>query len=90
MEGKIAAEDVWKCLEVKPAHRSQDKNDMMSDAMKQLGWERKKIRTGGGRRPYHYTRGPEPHQLIAVEVLDLKDGSPPTPVALYASAPRKY
>ena len=47
MQGKITAEDVWTILEVKPAQRSQDKFELMGDALKQLGWERIRLRVGG-------------------------------------------
>jgi predicted P-loop ATPase len=38
MQGKIAAEDVWAILSVRVAQRSQDKFELLGDAMKQLRW----------------------------------------------------
>jgi Virulence-associated protein E len=70
MEGKIAAEDVWTILGVKPAQRSQQQFELLGDAMKQLGWERTRLRTGGGDRAYHYVRGPQPHKRINVIVVE--------------------
>jgi virulence-associated protein E len=70
MRGKIAAEDVWILLQVRPAQRSQQQFELLGDAMKQLGWERTRLRTGGGDRAYHYVHGPEPHRRINVVIVD--------------------
>jgi hypothetical protein len=64
MQGKIAVEDLWTLLDIKPAQRSQKHNEHLGDAMKQLGWERKSLRVGGGRRAYHFVRGSEPYKRI--------------------------
>src|SRR5262249_51451829 len=64
MQGKIAVEDLWTLLNIEPARRSQKHNEHLGDAMKQLGWERKHLRVGGGRRAYHFVRGPEPYKRI--------------------------
>jgi predicted P-loop ATPase len=66
MQGKISSEDVWTILEVKPAQRTQDKNELLGDAMKQLGWMRERRRDGPGKRSYFYTRGNEPYRRIKV------------------------
>lgn len=50
MEGMIAAEDVWTIVGVRPAQRTQDNNEKLGDAMKQLGWERTRLRVGAGKR----------------------------------------
>jgi hypothetical protein len=70
MKGKIAVEDVWAILGVRPGQRSQQQFDLFGDAMKQLGWERVRLRTSGGERAYHYTRGPQPHRRISVVIVD--------------------
>jgi len=82
MEGKIEAEHVWTILGVKPAQRSQTQFELLGDAMKQLGWERDRLRVGGGKRSYFYTRGQKPHELIEVYLISLNDG-PAEPVASY-------
>jgi predicted P-loop ATPase len=64
MQGKIAVEDLWTLLDIKPAQRSQKHNEHLGDAMKQLGWERKSLRVGGGRRAYHFVCGSEPYKRI--------------------------
>jgi predicted P-loop ATPase len=45
--GKMRCEDAWVILDLKAGHRTQDHNLRLGDAMKQLGWERKKKRFGG-------------------------------------------
>ena len=84
MQGKIAVEDLWTIVGVRPAQRSQDKFELMGDAMKQLGWDRVRLRVGDGQRAYHYVRGPQPHQRISVVLVGYEDGVPPVPVASYA------
>ena len=66
MEGKITSEDVWMLLGVRPAQRSQQNMELLGDAMKQLGWERKRLRVGHSERAYMYVKGPEPYPLIRV------------------------
>jgi hypothetical protein len=39
-EGKIASEDVWTILDVKPGARWQELSRRMGDAMRALGWQR--------------------------------------------------
>ncbi len=46
-EGKIAARTVWEILGIQPDRRTQDMNQRMGDAMRELGWERKQARFGG-------------------------------------------
>ncbi len=84
MEGKIMSEDVWTILEVRPAQRSQDKLELLGDAMKQLGWERIRLRVGERQRAYFYLRGSEPHKRI--NVCGRAEGSGPT--AFYENQPQ--
>jgi hypothetical protein len=71
MQGKIAVEDVWAILQIRPVQRSQQQYELMGNAMKQLSWERSRLREGGaGKRAYYYVRGPQPYRQIAVTVVD--------------------
>jgi hypothetical protein len=90
MEGKIAVDDVWTILGVRPAQRMQDNNEKLGDAMKQLGWERTYLRVGGGHRAYHYVRGPEPYKRIMVELIGGGDGAPAQPVANYYDGEARF
>ena len=90
MEGKVAAEDVWAIVGVRPGHRSQQHFEWLGDAMKQLGWERVNLRAGSGMRAYFYTRGPKPYNRITVVLVGNKDGTPPVPNASYDKAYPKH
>src|SRR5215475_4150500 len=90
MEGMIAAEDVWTIVGVRPAQRTQDNNEKLGDAMKQLGWERTRLRVGAGKRSYAYTRGPKPYRHIVVELMSSRDGAPAQPVAMYQTLKPSY
>ena len=83
MQGKIAAEDVWAIVGVRVAQRSQDRFELLGDAMKQLGWVRTRLRVGDNQRAYHYVRGPQPHRRISVVLVGNGDGTPAVPVAGY-------
>lgn len=45
--GKIRATDVWKIVGIPVGQRTQDHNARLGDAMRELGWERTKLRFGG-------------------------------------------
>src|SRR3546814_5864810 len=45
--GKISAEAVWAILNVPAGRRTQDDNACVGDAMRELGFARKKLRFGG-------------------------------------------
>ncbi|MXO62522.1 virulence-associated E family protein [Qipengyuania oceanensis] len=45
--GKLRAADVWNLLGMPPSQRTQDQNGRVGDAMRELGWERTKLRFGG-------------------------------------------
>jgi hypothetical protein len=83
MEGKIAMEDIWTILGIRTVQRSQEQFELLGDAMKQLGWERDRLRVGAGKRSYCYERGPKPHRRIVVTLISAKDGTPAEPVAAY-------
>jgi Virulence-associated protein E-like domain len=79
MQGKIALEDVWTILDIRPGQRTQKHNNDLGAAMKELGWEKKKLRVGGGReqgpRPTHYVRGPQPWRSIVVDPRSISEGT---------------
>jgi Virulence-associated protein E-like domain/Bifunctional DNA primase/polymerase, N-terminal len=56
VNGKIPTADVWNALGVDPKQRSQDQNERLGSAMKDLGFERKKLRVDGKPRCC-YARG---------------------------------
>jgi Virulence-associated protein E len=69
MDGMIAVEDAWTIVGVRPERRTQDNIEKLGDAMRQLGWERDRLRVGAGKRSYVYTRGPKPYRRISVNIL---------------------
>ena len=56
LEGKLSAEDAWKIVEVPPGQRTQDHNARLGEAMRELGWTRKRLRSAGIPQ-YCYMRG---------------------------------
>jgi hypothetical protein len=77
LQGKITIEDVWTILNIPVERRSHKHNNDLGAAMKELGWEKKKLRVGGGqhgRRPSHYVCGPQPWQHIAVDPRMVSEG----------------
>jgi hypothetical protein len=81
MSGKIAAEDVWTLLGIRPAQRHQDHNEKLGAAMAKLGWKRTRLRIEG-ELLYSYVRGEEPYKRIVVYPED--KGSPA--IASYENA----
>jgi predicted P-loop ATPase len=65
MSGKIAAEDVWTLLGIRPGQRHQDHNEKLGAAMAKLGWKRTRLRIEG-ELSYSYVRGEEPYRRIVV------------------------
>ena len=55
--GKVRAADVWELLNINAAQRTQDHNDRMGAAMREIGWERMKLRFGGKTPEWAYARG---------------------------------
>jgi Virulence-associated protein E-like domain len=90
MQGKIALEDVWTILDIRPGQRTQKHNNDLGAAMKELGWEKKKLRVGGGRergpRPTHYVRGPQPWRSIVVDPRMIIEGQVIPTTARYAAS----
>lgn len=56
-QGKIKASDVWDILDIPTAQRGQEHNARIGEAMRQLGWERGKLRFGGKSPEHCYARG---------------------------------
>ena len=51
MQGKMSVEDVWAILDlIQAGQRTHQHNKDLGAAMKELGWDKKKLRVGGGRR----------------------------------------
>jgi predicted P-loop ATPase len=69
MEGKISSASVWEILDVRGAHRTQDQNRRVGEAMRQLDWRRaNKARTIklDGKDVMGYVRGAQPWRPIGV------------------------
>lgn len=54
--GRIAARDVWSALHI-PVDRQQAMGRKVGDVMRNLGWNRTRLRDETGGRPYFYTKG---------------------------------
>lgn len=63
-EGKIRTLDLWSALGVEVERRTQEQNARLGSVMKQLGFERKKMRFGSN-TSWAYQRG-ESHEVIEV------------------------
>lgn len=61
LEGKIKAEDAWSILGIPTGHRTQELNARLGEAMRSLGWKRKKLRFGGTNPEWAYVRGNDKH-----------------------------
>jgi hypothetical protein len=70
MEGKIASMSVWTILDVRAGQRSQDQNQRVGAAMRQLGWRRPNA-SGlvkiDGKIVSGYVRGEQPWKAVVVE-----------------------
>lgn len=55
-EGKVRAAAVWEFLGIPVGQRTQEHNARLGEAMRALGWDRKKLRFGGAPE-YAYVRG---------------------------------
>jgi hypothetical protein len=56
VEGKLRAEDAWAIVGLPGGNRTQDHNQRLGDAMRELGWAHKRLRFGHGPE-WAYTRG---------------------------------
>lgn len=76
MEGKLSSEDAWIAAGIRLGQRSQQNIELLGYAMRELGWERKRLRVGQSGRSYMYVKGKEPYRQINVYAGD--DGGPAT------------
>jgi hypothetical protein len=75
--GKVKASDVWKFLgKLSPGERTQDDSARLGDAMRKLGWERKKLRFGGEQPEWAYVRGSEAEQSQRIVLERSESGTP--------------
>jgi hypothetical protein len=72
-QGKIRAADVWTILGVPPGQRSQAQNAALGEAMKCLGWTKKKLRFGGRYPENAYVGGAEDKQIVVERVPDTNE-----------------
>jgi hypothetical protein len=70
---RIASHDIWKLLEMRGGYRSQDMNARMGDAIRSIGFERKKVRISG-KVVNGYIRGEGRDALGVVIPLPDKEG----------------
>ena len=74
MKGKVRTSDVWTFIgKPNPKDRSQYDNNHLSQVMRELGWERKKLQHSK-KLQYCYFRGAEPHREITLN--DPRFGEP--------------
>lgn len=57
LEGKLRSEDAWRILGRPSGQRTQDDNQRLGDALRRLGFDRKKLRFGGPNPEWGYARG---------------------------------
>ena len=65
MIGKVRSGDIWKILRIESGRQSQRDNERIGSAMKELGWEGKRLRFLGELK-YCYVKGPEEQRVIYV------------------------
>ena len=68
-EGKLRSEDAWEIVDVPRGQRTQFHNERLGQAMREIGWERKKRRFGGPPE-WCYVRGDAENQLFLSEEFD--------------------
>jgi Virulence-associated protein E len=66
-EGKLSVEDAWKIVGVGEAHRTQEHNRRLGDAMKKAGWSHGRRRRDG-RLCYAYVKGESDRWLRATRI----------------------
>lgn len=72
--GKILAADVWKIVNVPVHMRTQEHNARIGEAMKKLGWERKKLRFGGDNPSWCYAAGDVEERSLRVFIERSESG----------------
>lgn len=67
-EGKLKSIDAWTVLNIPVGQRTQVQSERLGAAMRELGWERKKLRLGGPNPDWCYVKGHAKHlRRIMVE-----------------------
>jgi hypothetical protein len=66
--GKIRTRDVWRIVGVSVDRRTPQHEQRVGEAMRELGFERKQGRFGGGGPEYAYVRGTKAERLRQIEV----------------------
>ncbi len=69
MQGKVRAADIWAIIGVPSGQRNQEHNARLGEAMRRLGWERKKRRFGATNPEWCYVRG-DSNERILIEATD--------------------
>jgi hypothetical protein len=75
MNGKIMTDDLWTILQIPARQRTQQHFEWLGKSMKELGWTRTRLRSGGGRHAYWYVRGETPYRRVIVTVVDRENGT---------------
>jgi hypothetical protein len=67
-QGKIKIQDIWEVVEVPRGQRTNAHEKRIGEAMRELGWSRKKMRFGRPNPEWSYVKGPSPHaKLVLVD-----------------------
>lgn len=70
---KLRSIDAWEIVAVRTEQRSQEQNERLGTAMRNLGWERKKLRFGSGPE-WAYAKGSGARRLVVD--TDVQTGGP--------------
>jgi hypothetical protein len=65
-QGKIKIQDVWDLIDVPKGQRTTAHEKRLGEAMRELGWARKKRRFGGPNPEWSYIKGPSPEAKLVV------------------------
>ena len=66
-KGKLFSADLWRIVDVDPAHRTQDHNTRIGNVMKVIGFERRRLRIDG-EPEYCYVRGDKLEQAERIHL----------------------
>lgn len=67
LKGKLRSEDAWTILDVPTGQRTQEHNARLGEAMKELGFERTRLRFDG-RMTWCYARGSTEERQLAITI----------------------
>lgn len=74
--GKLRAADAWDLLGIPAGMQTQDQNARFGEAMRELGWERTKLRFGAPDPEWAYAKGDVGERQRRVEIVRDTDGQP--------------